>query len=76
MNCFSYAIDLNIKRYQNLLDASADETERRTIQALLAEEKTKAALRASEPTKDKLNCAAAHLSRSKALQDIGGGHNG
>jgi hypothetical protein len=31
----------NIKRYQNLLETSVDETERRTISQLLAEEKAK-----------------------------------
>ena len=74
MNCFSYAIDLNIKRYQNLLDTSADETERRTIQALLSEEKAKAALQASE-----VGEGIAELRRrrrSEALQNIGGRHHG
>ena len=47
---FSYSID--IKRFQNLLETSVDETERRTIQRLLAEEKIKAALPASEPKKE------------------------
>jgi hypothetical protein len=40
MNCFSYAIDINIKRYQNLLETSVDETERRTIRTLLTEDKS------------------------------------
>jgi hypothetical protein len=31
----------NIKRYQNLLETSVDETERRTIQKLLTEEEAK-----------------------------------
>jgi hypothetical protein len=47
---FSYSID--IKRFQNLLETSVDETERRTIQKLLAEEKTKAQVRESEPKKE------------------------
>ena len=51
MNCFSYATDLNIKRFQNLLETSLDKTERQTIQRLLTEEKAKAALQASEATK-------------------------
>jgi hypothetical protein len=38
---FSYVRDLNIKRYRNLLETSVDETERQTIQKLLAEEQTK-----------------------------------
>ena len=50
MNCFSYAID--IKRFENLLETSVDDTERRTIQKLLAEEKAKVALQASESTKE------------------------
>jgi hypothetical protein len=52
MNEFSYAIYTNIKRFQNLLETSVDETERRTIQRLLTEEKVKAALQASEPKKE------------------------
>ena len=31
MNYFCYAIDINIKRFQILLETSVDETERRTI---------------------------------------------
>jgi hypothetical protein len=52
MNHFSYAINTNIKRFQSLLETSVDETERRTIQTLLTEEKAKAALQASEPKKE------------------------
>jgi len=52
MNYFPYVIDMNIKRFQNLLETSADETERRTIQGLLTEEKAKAALQGSEPKKE------------------------
>jgi hypothetical protein len=48
MNYFFYAIDTNIKRFQNLLETSVDETERRMIQKLLTEEKAKAALQASK----------------------------
>jgi hypothetical protein len=51
MNDFSYAISTNIKRFQNLLETSINETERQTIQRLLIEEKAKAALQASEPKK-------------------------
>lgn len=47
---FSYAID--IKRFQNLLNTSADDTERRRIQKPLTEEKPKAAVQASEPKKE------------------------
>ena len=47
---FSHAID--IKRFQNLLDTSADDTERRRMQKLLTEDKTKAAVRESEPKKE------------------------
>jgi hypothetical protein len=49
MNDFSYVTDLNIKRYRNLLETSVDETERQTIQKLLAEEQTKRPLQASAP---------------------------
>jgi len=49
MDHASYATDLNIKRFQNLLDTSLNETERRTIQSLLTEEKARAALQASGP---------------------------
>jgi hypothetical protein len=52
MNDFSYAIDINIKRFQNLLRTSVDETERQTIQRLLSEEEAKATLQASERKKD------------------------
>ena len=47
---FSYAID--IKRFQNLLDTSVDDAERRTIKNLLTEEKAKTELQASEPKKE------------------------
>ena len=47
---FSHAVD--IKRFQNLLDTSVDQAERRTIQKLLAEEKARAAAQPSEPDKD------------------------
>ena len=47
---FSHAVD--IKRFQNLLDTSVDQAERRTIQKLLAEEKARAAAQQSEPDKD------------------------
>jgi len=47
---FSY--DIDIKRFQNLLETSVDETERRTIQKLLTEAKTKAAVQVAEPKKD------------------------
>jgi hypothetical protein len=49
MSSFSYSID--IKRIQNLLETSIDETERQKIQKLLDEEKFKATSRASEPNK-------------------------
>jgi hypothetical protein len=38
MNDFFYATDSNIKRFRNLLETSVDETERRTLQKLLAKE--------------------------------------
>jgi hypothetical protein len=50
MSNFSYSID--IKRFQNLLETSVDETERRMIEKLLAEQKARADLRASEPKKE------------------------
>ena len=49
MSSFVYATDMNIKRFQNMLDTSVDETERRTIQCLLTEEKAKAGQQASKP---------------------------
>jgi len=52
MNYFSYAINTNIKRFQNLLETSVDETERRTIQRLLTEEEAKGVLQVSKPKKE------------------------
>jgi hypothetical protein len=52
MNYFPYAIDLNIKRFQKLLETSVDDTERQTIESLLTEEKARAALQASESKKE------------------------
>ena len=49
MNPFSCTID--IKRFQNLLETPVDETERRRIQKLLAEEKAKPALQAPEESR-------------------------
>jgi len=50
MNNFSYGTD--IKRLQNLLETSVDDTERQRIQILLSKEKTKAALQTSEPKRE------------------------
>jgi hypothetical protein len=50
MNSFSYSMD--IKRLQNLLETSVDDTERQRIQILLSKEKTKAALPTSEPKRE------------------------
>jgi hypothetical protein len=52
VNYFPYISDMNIKRFRNLLETPVDETERRTIERLLTEEKAKAALQASEPKKE------------------------
>ena len=41
MSSFSYAIDMNIRRYKNLLATSISGTERETIETLLAEENAK-----------------------------------
>ena len=41
MDQFEFVFSPNIKRYQNLLETSVDETERRTIQKLLTEEEAK-----------------------------------
>jgi hypothetical protein len=41
MDQFEFVYSPNIKRYQNLLETSVDETERRTIQRLLTEEEAK-----------------------------------
>jgi hypothetical protein len=51
MTDFSYAIDANIKRFESLLETSVDGAERQTLQKLLAEEKAKAELQASEPSR-------------------------
>jgi hypothetical protein len=50
MNYFSCSID--IKRFQNLLETSVDDAERRTIQKLLTEEKPRAALPTPAPKKE------------------------
>lgn len=50
MHPFSCAID--IKRFQNLLETSVDDTERQKLQKLLAEEKAKPALQATEPKRE------------------------
>ena len=50
MNVFSQSID--IKRFQNLLETSNDERERRILRRLLAEEKERASLPASESKKE------------------------
>ena len=50
MNPFSCAID--IKRFQNLLETSVDDTERRRLEKLLAKEKAKPALQAEESKKE------------------------
>ena len=41
MNCLTYAIAINIKRFQNLLETSIDESERRAIRRLIDEEEAK-----------------------------------
>jgi hypothetical protein len=41
----------NIRRFQNLLETSVDDTERQTIEKLLTEEKARASLQSSEPPK-------------------------
>ena len=51
MNDFSYVIEVNIQRFQNLLRTAVDETERQTIQRLLSEEEAKATSQASEREK-------------------------
>ena len=38
----TYVAQMNIKRFQNLLDTSVDADERQTIQRLLTEEKARA----------------------------------
>ena len=49
MNDASSAVHSNIRRFQNLLETSVNDAERRTIQKLLTEENLKAARQASEP---------------------------
>jgi hypothetical protein len=41
MDQFEFVHNQNVKRYRNLLETSVDETERRTIQELLAKEQAK-----------------------------------
>ena len=66
MNYFSYATYMNINRFQNLLETSVDEIKRQTIQRLLIEEKAKAALQASEPTKNRAEAqCCAHFSHGR-----------
>ena len=50
MNSFSYSI--NIKQFQNLLDASVGKTGQQKIQGPFTGEKAKAELQAAEPKKD------------------------
>jgi hypothetical protein len=47
---FDYAHQLNIDRFQNLLETSISNEERRTLQTLLIEQKTKQALRGAQST--------------------------
>ena len=47
MDDFAYATSCNIRRLRNLLDTSVDETERRTLERLLIEEKNRASSHAS-----------------------------
>ena len=41
MSIQSFTMEANIRRFQNLLETSVDETERQTLQRLLVEEKAK-----------------------------------
>jgi hypothetical protein len=41
MDAFFDVTDMNIRRFRNLLETSIDETERRAIERLLAEERAK-----------------------------------
>jgi hypothetical protein len=49
MDDVSHAINNNIKRFQNLLETSVEDSERQTIQKLLTDEKIKTGLPVSEP---------------------------
>jgi len=49
MNGSNDVVNSNIRRFQNLLETSVDDTERQTLERLLTEEKARAALQASEP---------------------------
>jgi hypothetical protein len=51
MNGANCVVNSNIRRFQNLLETSVDDTERQVIEKLLIEEKAKAASQASEPPK-------------------------
>lgn len=48
MDDLSHAVNDNIKRFQDLLETSVEDRERQTIQKLLADERAKAGLPASE----------------------------
>jgi hypothetical protein len=52
MNSNESNANINIKRFQNLLETSVDESERQTIQDLLTEEKVRAAPQALEPKQE------------------------
>ncbi|MDO8875021.1 MAG: hypothetical protein Q8M24_06935 [Pseudolabrys sp.] len=47
MNIESFATEANIRRFQNLLETSVDDSERQVLQKLLAEEQAKSEMRAS-----------------------------
>ena len=51
MNLIFLRMEVNIKRFQNLLETSVDETERQMIQSLLPKKRPRPALQASEPDK-------------------------
>jgi hypothetical protein len=59
MNDFVYATDLNIKRFRNLLETSVNETERRTLQKLLAKEEAAQTLHRSLAAKARNGGSAA-----------------
>jgi hypothetical protein len=73
MEQFEFVNKLNIKRLQNLLETSLNESERRTIQKLLTEEKAKQGLSTSTevgidgPLSDVTTVRAASKSRVLGL---------
>ena len=66
MNQRPNVADAYIKRFQSLLDTSADEAERRMLERLIATERAKA--EATEPNTQGADRATAALSRGRLMR--------